>query len=106
MGLQMYAFGEKVDMTKCDYNWSPSYGCASETAPLIGTLTLEIAFDAHLEPAPKSPLEGSEAGPWKLLAGVIRNTWRGEDGESILVAPSLMMVRFSRDAMSKIFLRF
>lgn len=56
-----------------------------------GAIVLEDAFSSALEPAPPTPVDGAEAAPWRLLAGVIRSVWPdGLDGDGrIVVHPSL-----------------
>ena len=54
-------------------------------------VTLEDAYDSALEPAPRTPTEGAEASPYRLLSSVIRRNWPLDKGEYVRVVPSLMI---------------
>jgi Gly-Xaa carboxypeptidase len=53
-------------------------------------IVLQDAYDSALEPAPRTPTEGSHAVPFQLLSSVIRSTWKLQDGKHVRVVPSLM----------------
>lgn len=53
-------------------------------------VVLEDAFESALEPAPRTPTEGKEASPYRLLSSVIRRTWPLGDNQYIRVVPTLM----------------
>lgn len=96
LGLALHAFGKEVQMEMDE---------GKEKTQTLGKIVIEDAFGSALEPAPKTPLEGDGAEPWRLLSSVIRRTWQVPangsgiaDGapasesqkEGILVAPDLM----------------
>lgn len=64
-------------------------------ASKAGSVHLEIV--GPLEPAPRTPLIGQEAAPWRLLSSVIGSVWTRDEhngtkslGKSLPVVPSLM----------------
>jgi Gly-Xaa carboxypeptidase len=50
---------------------------------------LSDAFESALEPAPRTPIAGKSAEPFRLLSSVIRHTYR-KDAPSMRVVPTLM----------------
>lgn len=80
--LALEAFGSNITETLSD---SPA-----------GTIRLSDPWGKWLDPAPVTP---TDAAPYKLLSGTIRQTWntgRGKaSGEPIYVAPSMMGGAFS-----------
>ncbi|UZJ54106.1 hypothetical protein CBS101457_003426 [Exobasidium rhododendri] len=53
-------------------------------------IVLEDAYESALEPAPRTPTEGSDAAPYRLLSSTIRGTWKLDNGHHVRVVPSLM----------------
>lgn len=53
-------------------------------------IVFEDAFDSALEPAPRTPTEGQEASPYRLLSSVIRSAWPLKDDQHVRVIPTLM----------------
>ncbi|KAG7444316.1 carboxypeptidase S [Guyanagaster necrorhizus] len=62
-------------------------------APSKGSLTLSDAFGTALEPAPRTPLYGDEAVPWRLLSGTIKSTYNAHRSitgkDNIAVGPGM-----------------
>ncbi|KAK0238696.1 hypothetical protein EDD85DRAFT_827812 [Armillaria nabsnona] len=58
-----------------------------------GSLTLSDAFGTALEPAPRTPLYGDEAVPWRLLSGTIKSTYNAHrsitGNDNIAVSPGM-----------------
>jgi len=64
----------------------------SPLVPSKGSLVLSDAFGNQLEPAPRTPIKGEEAGPYKFLSGTIKaayNAHRALEGDNIAVSPGM-----------------
>lgn len=73
--MEMEAFGEHV---------------LNATSPVGASKLVIKEARSALEPAPWTPLEGDKARPWRLFSQLVRSVWVGEDGEPVMVAPSIM----------------
>lgn len=61
-------------------------------APAYGTLTLKDAYGTSLEPAPVSPISGSDSAPYQLLSGTIKATYAAHRGLAAVEADSAISV--------------
>ncbi|KAF8609703.1 carboxypeptidase S [Ceratobasidium sp. AG-I] len=77
---KLIPLAEKYNLTLTSFSQNITTGGA-------GTLTMADAFGNALDPAPVTPTEGAEAGPYRLLSGVIRYTM---GDKPTIVSPAIM----------------
>lgn len=73
--MEMEAFGEHV---------------LNASSPLGASKMVIKEARSALEPAPRTPLDGDNAKPWRLFSQLVRSVWVNDDGEPVKVAPSIM----------------
>jgi Gly-Xaa carboxypeptidase len=83
-----------VEVTASKYGCHvATWGASKEEAAAKGSgcsVILEDAYDSALESAPRTPTEGPDAMPYRLLSSVIRSSVSLENDQSIRVVPTLM----------------
>ncbi|PWN46668.1 Zn-dependent exopeptidase, partial [Violaceomyces palustris] len=81
LGLEFWAFGKRIVGEEE----------GEEGKVWVGKLIVEKVKQGF-QPAPSTPLQGSEAKAWRLFSSVIRSTWPDKVGGkgNILVAPAIM----------------
>ena len=72
-----------------------AFGEIVSAGKAYGSLNVEEAWGAALQPAPVTPTEGNDADPYRLLAGTIRATYNAHRGikqseAGVVVSPGIM----------------